>query len=211
MNNYKDTFSEIFKKNKWKNTESRSGNGSTIQYTENLRKHLPLIYKKYNIETVFDAPCGDFNWMKLVTSSTNNQYIGGDIVDDIIIQNKQYETNKISFINFDIIKTPFPSADLWICRHSLIHLSESDIIKSLENFLKSDIKYLLTTTHKNKKGFVNNDIITGGFRLLDLFKEPYNFPLTPLERIDDWIPPDPENEMLLFNREQIAQVVERYN
>lgn len=209
IDDYKETFSEIFKKNKWKNSESRSGYGSTLKYTENLRTCLPLLYKKYNIKSLIDAPCGDFNWMKHVVLDTQNFYIGGDIVDDIINQNKKYETQRVKFINFDIIKTPFPKVDLWLCRHCLIHLSENDIFKSLENFINSDIQYLLTTSHKNNKGFVNKDIITGGFRLLDLFSAPYNFSSNPLERIDDWLPPDPENEMLLFSKEQVIEVVER--
>jgi hypothetical protein len=60
----KEVFTEVFTINDWSSTESHSGMGSTLQYTTNTRKGLPLIWSKYNIKKVLDIGCGDFNWMK---------------------------------------------------------------------------------------------------------------------------------------------------
>jgi len=91
-----------------------------------------------------------------------------------------------------------------ICRDCLFHLSFQDTKSVLENFIQSNSTYLLTTTHKNMGGsFINKDISTGDFRCIDLFSKPYNFPTDPLYTIDDWIAPDPERQMCLWNREQV--------
>ena len=59
----KEVFTEVFTINDWSSAESHSGMGSTLQYTTNTRKGLPLIWSKYNIKKVLDIGCGDFNWM----------------------------------------------------------------------------------------------------------------------------------------------------
>ena len=59
-------FTTIFKYKLWGNEESISGPGSGLKYTENLRKELAKLIKDYAIGTIFDAPCGDFYWMKHV-------------------------------------------------------------------------------------------------------------------------------------------------
>ena len=38
-----------------------------------------------------------------------------------------------------------------------------------------NINILLTTTHSTENNFINKDIITGDFRLIDLFSKPLNF------------------------------------
>jgi hypothetical protein len=67
----------------------------------------------------------------------------------------------------------------------------------------------LTTTHINSTGFENRDIETGSFRLMDLFKAPYSFP-APLVVIDDWLPPEPERQMCLWRRDQVASALEGF-
>jgi hypothetical protein len=71
-------FTDIYHKNIWENEESVSGPGSTLEYT--VRDALPTVLDTYSIKTIFDAPCGDFNWMKYVVKGTNIKYTGGDIV-----------------------------------------------------------------------------------------------------------------------------------
>jgi hypothetical protein len=95
-----------------------------------------------------------------------------------------------------------------ICRDCLFHLSYADARRVLENFLASGIPYLLTTTHRNDGALVNRDIETGDFRMIDLFEAPFCLPKTPLARIDDWLTPDPEREMCLWSRDQVAHGLE---
>ena len=51
-------------------------------------------------------------------------YIGGDIVKDLVNENRRlWETNNVKFISHNICVDQFPRADLWICRDTLFHLS----------------------------------------------------------------------------------------
>ena len=175
--------------NYWRNCESLSGDGSTLNYTENLRKQLPNLIKAFSINTIYDAPCGDFNWMRGVVSETKIQYIGADdIVPSLIEGSKsQFQSSNISFSIADITVDKFPRADLWFCRDCFIHLSNKDIYLALKNFLASEIPYLLTTTHITSGNFTNLDIYSGGHRLIDLFSAPFYFPKDVKFRIDDWV------------------------
>jgi hypothetical protein len=196
----KQRFTAIYKNNLWCSEESLSGPGSNLSYTKNLRKSLPKIFKKYQIECILDAPCGDFHWMKEVLKGHHRlRYIGGDIVEELINKNRaSFVNSNISFEVIDITKDALPPADLMIVRDCLFHLSYADIDLVLENLSHSQIKYLLTTTHIFDSPHVNTDIVTGDFRLIDIFSEPFCFPMYPIERIDDWLPPDTPRQMCLF-------------
>lgn len=208
---HREVFNEIYKLNWWGNNESISGVGSTLEYTRNLRIQLPVLFDKFKIESVFDAPCGDFNWMKHVISRSDGiKYIGGDIVQELVrINSLKYKSKNISFINFDIVNDTFPKVDLWICRDCFFHLPSDMILKSLLLFLESNSSYMLSTTHKNYDFFRNKDIKPGGFRFIDLFTEPYFFPANVLYRFDDWLSPEPEREMCMWSREQIDIAVKK--
>lgn len=200
-------FTSIWKNNYWSDSESLSGPGSSLTYTENIRKELPILFKELSIKDVFDAPCGDFIWMKEVVKDTEINYKGGDIVKGIINNNSVYKNERVDFVVFDITEEQPPKSDLWICRDVFFHLSDKDIFSALKQFAESEVPYLLTTTHKNDTNFSNSDIVSGDFRLIDLFQYPYNFPQQVLYRFDDYIDPHPPREMCLFTREQIKQVL----
>lgn len=205
-------FTHIYQSNYWSSKESASGEGSTLAYTANLRARLPDLFEQYSVRSVFDAPCGDFNWMRHVVGETGVEYIGGDIVLPLINSlNEKYRIPNVRFIHIDLTRpAAFPTADLMICRDCLFHLSNDDIRRVLENFVSSQISYLLTTTHKNSGHFANRDIPTGDFRFIDLFSAPYCFPGDALARIDDWHPPHPEREMCLWSRDQVISVLTRF-
>ena len=205
MRSAEERFTWIYENNYWQDGESVSGTGSTLQYTENLRRELPELFERFDIRSVFDAPCGDFNWMRLVVESTGICYAGADIVRPMVESLKaRYGSERVTFTHLDLIRGPFPRADLMVCRDCLFHLSYTDARKVLENFVASGTPYLLTTTHRNDGSWGNRDIETGGFRPMDLFAAPYFLPRDPLVRIEDWVAPDPEREMCLWSREQVA-------
>ena len=200
-----DRFTWIYKNDHWECRESVSGTGSTLEYTENLRKELPNLFSRHSIQKGFDAPCGDFIWMSHLLPSVKLEYIGGDIVKPLIDNlNSKHKSANISFVHFDLVKEIPPEVDLMICRDCLFHLSFQDTKSVLENFIKSKSTYLLSTTHKNMgSSFTNRDISTGDFRCIDLFSKPYSFPADPLYVIEDWIAPYPERQMCLWSREQV--------
>ena len=210
-------FTKIYLLNAWGDNESVSGPGSTLKNTKSLRKRLPLLCKKFNIKSILDVPCGDFNWMKNFLKKKNNiEYMGGDIVKEIITNNnKLYKKKNISFKQINILKDRLPKYDLMICRACLMHFSNEDIFKFFINFSNSSIKYLLTTNHlEHKKGKLKNiknkDIITGGFRELDLLSKPFNLKKKVLYTIDDYefkIGKKFTSKMYLFTKQDIKKML----
>ncbi|WP_134188173.1 class I SAM-dependent methyltransferase [Methylosinus sp. sav-2] len=198
-------FSKIYDSNLWKTKESRSGRGSTIVYTESIRHAMPSILRTYSIKYFLDAPCGDFNWMRAVDFPDDCVYFGVDIVQKMIESNrtKYGESDKRRFGVLDITCDPIPRVDMVFCRDCLFHLSLEDIFKFLENFAKSESKFLMTSTHKNRDGFPNSDIKSGDFRVIDLFSEPFCLTSDVLARVDDYQWPDPEREMCVWSREAV--------
>src|SRR3954471_18881233 len=81
-----EIFTTYYRENVWINDESVSGDGSTLEYTKNLRQELPLLFETLQINSILDAPCGDFNWFREVSRGPIS-YVGGDIVPDLIQRN----------------------------------------------------------------------------------------------------------------------------
>jgi hypothetical protein len=204
--NTANVFTSIYETNWWGSGESVSGTGSTLAYTANLREKLPALFEKIAVHKVFDAPCGDFNWMRHVVQSCEVDYVGADIVPQLIARNTDiYQNDRMRFVTANVISDKFPQADIWICRDCLIHFSFNDILATFENFARSEIGYLLTTTHVNQAGFRNMDIRTGDARVIDLFSEPFFLPRNYLDAIDDWQEPEAPRMMVLFSRQQVIE------
>ncbi|HEC15245.1 MAG TPA: class I SAM-dependent methyltransferase [Sedimenticola sp.] len=194
-------FTHIYQTNLWGSAESASGPGSTVGYTENLRRELADLVRRLNIRRILDAPCGDFNWFRFVDLPPGTSYVGGDIVASLVACNQErYGDDTRTFCVIDIRHDLLPPSDLWICRDVLFHLSNADIRNALENFGQSDISYLLTSTHPTCRR--NSDIPTGSYRDLNLEIEPFCFP-PPVIRIDDWIDGFPVRQMGLWRREDL--------
>lgn len=198
-------FSSIWRSNYWGSAESHSGPGSTMDQTRKLVEELPKLFSDLNVKTILDAPCGDLNWMQHILNGSEYDYIGGDIVGKLVRNNeKRYGTRRITFRKLDITKHDFPAADLWLCRHTLFHFSYSDIYLALKQFVDSDIEYFLTTNCITTSDFSNSDILTGGWRRLNLFLPPFNFPRNPLWQMDDFVYPTPPTTLTLWTKEQIV-------
>lgn len=172
-------FTDIYKNNAWEGGQSISGPGSDRIQTRNIIKELPILFEDFNISTVLDIPCGDFYWMSVVNLNGKN-YIGMDIVKDLITKNKQFESNNISFKAGNLMIDQLPAVDLIMCRDCFIHFSFDHIYLALENICRSASKYLITSTYIARRE--NPDIITGRGRVLNLEIKPFNFP-KPLRTI----------------------------
>ena len=170
-----EVFTEIYKNNHWKSSESISGTGSELEQTKSLRKDLEKILYNLKITSLLDIPCGDFKWMQKVDLSKID-YIGADIVEELIKNNKEQYKEKDNFIFMvlDLIKDPLPKSDIIIIRDCLVHLSFADIFTAINNIKSSGCKYLLTTTFPNHH--LNNDITTGDWRTINLQEKPFNLP-----------------------------------
>ncbi|MEL7114600.1 MAG: class I SAM-dependent methyltransferase [Pseudomonadota bacterium] len=152
----------------------RSGHGSTEDYTAGLRAELPRLFRAYNVTRFLDAPCGDWTWMRLVDLD-GIDYVGLDIVEDIIAQNRAAHGRKtVRFGTADITSDPLPHADLMMVRDCLFHLQFEMIWAFLRNFAASGIPFLFTTSHHEADA--NRDLRRNGrFRLLNLQIAPFHF------------------------------------
>lgn len=167
-----DLFRLMYHHNLWSNNESKSGPGSTLFQTKNIIEELPLLLKKYEIKSILDIPCGDFHWMKKV-DLTGIDYIGADIVPEIIADNKAKASYKFEVL--DLVHDDLPKVDLILCRDLMFHLPFESIFKALDNISKSGSKYLLATNHTWKRDS-NQDIVVGEWRRLNMREEPLNLP-----------------------------------
>ena len=196
-------FDGIAADNLWGSAESLSGKGSEIRQSAPYRERLIRLIEKRKFGSMFDAPCGDLNWMRLVLEQCPIKYVGGDISTTVVELNRQRYPH-LEFTPFDITRDTFPAADVWHCRDCLFHLSEEDIFLALRNFVSSGIPFALITNHQ---GMIRNvDIETGGWRYLDLMRAPFNLP-PPLERLSDYRFGDLPQMVGLWSRAQIEQAI----
>lgn len=188
------TFTPFYTENRWGHDESVSGPGSSLDRTAKLRRELPALLKELGTRTLLDAPCGDFNWMK-DTDISVDQYIGADIIPDLIARNQQLYTNsKTQFAVLDITRDKLPCVDVILCRDCLIHFSYRHITAAIRNFKRSGSTYLLTNSYPEWRR--NENIRTGDFRPLNLTLAPFNFP-PPIRQISE---KPADDEALFFGK-----------
>ena len=171
MRDLKKIFTEIYESNSWTSSESRSGLGSELLSTETIRKELPEVFKKFNIKSVLDIPCGDFNWMSNVDLKEVH-YIGADIVENMIEDNKN-NFKDYEFKVLDITEDDLPEVDLIFARDILGHFDYENIEKTIKNIIRSGSKYLLTTSFT--KWEYNVEIKNGDWRPINLMLKPFLF------------------------------------
>jgi hypothetical protein len=184
--NPKQIFTNIFERNWWNNAESRSGWGAELGRTVSIRAGLQDFVQRHALESLLDAPCGDFHWMRHVRWPNGFRYIGADIVHDLIIENrKRYPGHE--FIELDVLHDSLPDVDAWLARDLMIHFPDEAVRTAINQFRRSTARYLLATTYPNARQ--NSDIRYGQVRHLNLCAPPFGLP-PPLEilREDD----DPE-------------------
>ncbi|HXF40462.1 MAG TPA: glycosyltransferase [Blastocatellia bacterium] len=178
----REVFSDIYRHRAWGDCESVSGPGSGIIRTSAFRDQIPRLLDEFDVRTVLDAGCGDFNWLKEVRLDLES-YIGVDVVEELVSElRSRYANERRRFLNLDIISDKVSQVDLILCRDCLVHLSFSQIFAALRNFKGSNSRYLLTTTFTR---FADNaDIAMGEWRPINLQEPPFNFP-APLRLIDE--------------------------
>ncbi len=178
-------FTRIYRENRWRDQESKSGPGSNLPQTAAIRRELPGLLTELGIKSMLDIPCGDFNWMKQADLPLEH-YTGGDIVAEMIRENQRlYGDDRHSFLQLDLTRDDLPRAEIVLCRDCLVHLSFADGLRALRQIRRSGAEYLLCTTFVEVAN--NTDIITGDWRAINLQLPPYNLP-APVRLIDEECP-----------------------
>lgn len=168
----KEIFEYIYNFNVWKNEigGTATGPGSCIECSNPYIMFLEAFVKKYQIKSMLDLGCGDFNLMKHFNFS-NIEYLGIDIVDIIIEENnKKFSNNNIKFISDNILSyKPEKTYDLVIIKDVLQHFSNTNVISCIKNI--NYCKYILIT---NDYTPINKNCKDGEYRQLNLYIEPYS-------------------------------------
>lgn len=157
-------FDEIYETGFWQPKESLSGWGSDMQYTEEIRKRLPIIVKAFDIKSMVDVSCGDLNWIQHIIPEMNIAYFGRDVSKVVIDQTKE----KFPMLDIEVMnmvdEIP-PKADLIFVRDTFMHMPTEDIEDALDNFRGSGAKYLLASTFNVGE---NGNTHPGGHRDFDV-------------------------------------------
>ena len=177
-------FAEIHRHWSWGGDESRSGPGSGLERTADLRDALARLLGRLGTRVLLDAGCGDFHWMRAAELPVR-RYVGVDVVGDLIAANRERYATRLSrrrrFLHADIVCDDLPRADLVLCRECLMHLSDDDVARAVRNLRRTGAEYLLATTFEARD---NVDIPTGGWRPINMQAPPFGFP-PPVEAIPD--------------------------
>lgn len=167
----KDVFEKIYSSNSWKDSYgTSSGPGSAIECSYEYIIFLQNYVKQNRIISILDLGCGDFNLMRHFNFE-NVEYLGLDIVTNVIDYNKKYYSkNNVKFNESNIITFSTSNVyDLVILKEVLQHLSNDNIIKLLNN-----ITYAKKILIVNDIAEENVDCINGGYRPINLNKHPFN-------------------------------------
>lgn len=178
----REAFVEAYRSGGWvhaERQESRSGLGSELASTRELVERLPSLLRELGCGRLLDVGCGDWNWMRTVELPC--EYVGIDIVPEVIEANRRFERPGVRFLLADASAEELPEADVVLCREVLFHLSFADGLAMLAKARRAG-KWLIATTDATI--WFNSDIRTGDFRKLNLERAPYRLP-APRERIAD--------------------------
>lgn len=158
---------------------SRSGLGSSIEYTRSYSNNLIKIIKDFNINKIFDCSCGDWFWMSGI-SDNFKYYVGNDICEKLIIENrKKFESDNIKFVSDDMLSQmkTFNNLefDLSICRHTFEHLPTDYNIECILEMKRISNYALITTSNhgKNTDIEIDFDHYVGLSRGINLDDYPY--------------------------------------
>ena len=213
-------FSEVYRQNLWGSAESVSGQGSTVWICEPLITQLPLLIQKYDISSMLDIPCGDFNWMQHVRFPDGFTYIGGDILPEMVAENnRRYRSDQRDFRVLDVISDFLPSVDLIFVRDLFIHLTLSLCRRCIENINMSNFKYAMFTHDPLSSRYPPTGNIELArakhganyeFRPISMRLPPFNFP-APLDSITEHQEHSPgwqaQKQMALWSKEQIVMAL----
>ena len=215
----KDVFEKIYKTNAWRG-ETPSGVGSNLANAYGVISGLGKFFHQHDINTLIDAPCGVYHWMRVLMKEHTEilRYIGFDLVDAIIAQNKANNPEPyISFAQGDISQPlppfalPDASTTLVLTRDCFIHLPYATIFKTLKNLLTLPGDYYAFGSYPD---FTNIDCAVGGYRPLNMRLAPFNFP-EPLVQIkeSDALTEDgrlfPLKMLYVYGRENLEQSLKK--
>jgi SAM-dependent methyltransferase len=160
-----DCFSEIYHTKLWGEADGEafcSGGGSDAQFAIPYLKHVHNLIAEHKIRTVVDLGCGDFRVGRLLCAQSDLQYVGVDVVPDLIAYNQsRFGGPQVEFRCANLIDDELPDGELCLIRQVLQHLSNAEISSVLAKCAKYRV-VLVTEEVFTKPGSRPNLDITHG-------------------------------------------------
>lgn len=182
----RDQWRLLFEQEKEKRIEGRSiwlANQDIEKYATLLVPILYVLFDDLKVKSFVDVGCSDVVWQSKM-DWTGIDYLGLDIVDSIIEENK----NKYKNMRFEcknLIEDDCPMADVIFIRNVLLHTNLIGIKKILNNVKKSGSKYVMMSSLPAVKENLETSCIWATRRNLEL--EPFNLP-EPIVYIPEILP-----------------------
>lgn len=174
-------FADIYARNRWNGTESRSGPGSGTASTLHLIPELLAIVQRLRVQSVLDIGCGDSFWLPDLPG-----YVGVDVAPEAIERSRARHPDR-TYALADARHAPFRAFDLVVSRDAMQHLPPADIEAIIANVRGS--RWLLASTYV---GGENVDIAPGGFHAVDLTDPQYGLGSPEWSTFDGWGWTDPD-------------------
>ncbi len=180
----KGYFQDIYNQHLFGKSTSVSGPGSSLDATKVIRDSIVELFDQYRIRTVADIPCGDFLWFRAMEVK-DLKYTGFDIVPELISDLREAFPSRQFYVH-DATSDLLGTYDLILCRDLLVHLTNEQALKVIDNFKKSGSTYLLATTFVNLETNVELRVpcIGVGWRPLNLAVFPFNLG-SPIRTINE--------------------------
>ena len=171
-----ESFRDIYLLDAW---GEGSGKGSTPDNTVAYREFLQEFLAAHGIRSVVDLGYGDWRFSCMIDWS-GIEYLGIDAVPEVIDRNRREHGDRARFECRDVSSCELPRAELALVKDVLQHWP-SDVIHSFVSRL-SQYPYVLITNCSYDHAQLNGDIGMGGFRPLDLTREPFGLDLEEVLR-----------------------------
>lgn len=163
-----DSFTQIYRDRKWSWVHP-SGPNSMFPQTVEIRKVLSELLKKYSVKSLTDLGCGYYEWMEPIIQATGIEYLGIDIVPEIIAMNREDYPHR-QFQQGSAHSCSLPG-EVIFCRDMTSFLSETATLKVLTNIKKSSAKWLWITSSPISRNIESST--EGNHRAQNLQLHPY--------------------------------------
>jgi SAM-dependent methyltransferase len=110
-----DTFRKIYRNRVWGNNGEQfySGPGSHGPASDLYCSTVSAFVRENGIRSIVDLGCGDFAVGRRIVEATEAQYIGVDVVPELVRHHRQRSQGpRVSFVCANILADELPVADL---------------------------------------------------------------------------------------------------
>lgn len=167
-----ERFSKVYRDAVWGMPEDDfsifwSGSGSKNININEYTDYVCQFCSENMINSIAEIGCGDFRVANNLLQKISDHglfvnYIGIDIVDEVIQYNKEhFENKRITFLCMDAVVDQIPYADLYLVREVFQHLNNQSI-EAILSKLENQSRYaIITELHPTNLWKANVDYIEG--------------------------------------------------